>query len=320
MLAAWICIFILFLLRILYDPVNFADYNSYQIIIEQIAPVNDRGLFEFVSYKTFDIFSNAFDFGSISLYWLYIYNFMLVSCIYLYAVKVANISPEGVLITMALFAPLLFFVLLRAAPAYVLIMTGLLINSKNKKIISTLCILFAPFIHISAILPLLIYYLIKIRKFRELKFLGIAAKLVYVFGFLHIISFVLGYNLIPEIIGSVFQGFDNLSKYSAYTKVENNFSIFHYLFLIISLFVFYKFRSYRNFFDPYLYAYGHWIMLIYSIMMINPIVGFRVSIYFYLPVLAIFPWRKIFNSKKIYIVYAMAPLVFVQSFTGVLIK
>lgn len=307
-------------MRLIIDPQNFADYDIYNAIISNLIGSSVDSPFEWLSYKTFQKAVDIFYEPSTAIYYVYLLNSIIFSVAMMCIVKHDDVNSGGILMALAIFAPLLYFVTLRATPAYLLILSSILLLEKEKKNSSAVCLSVAIFYHISAIIPALIIIILMIDHTWVEKKSKYIALMVYIISTIQLMLFTSNYNLIPDWISDELNSLVYLEKYSSYTEISQSFSINHYVYLSLMLLIFYTLRKWNQKFPAVVYSYVHLMMLIYSVLMISPVVAYRLSFFFLFPLVLLLPWDEIFGKFKNIIYYFIAPLIFMYSVNGVLIR
>lgn len=315
-----IILFILLIFRIIYEPDKFADYDLYHNIVEDLVGSSDVGPYEWASYKTFQIIANTFVDSTDAIRWIYFLNFFIFSVAIVFATKFTQDSAGGLLLAVAMFAPLLAFVTLRATPAYLLVLCAVLLTGNNQKRISSVFALIAILYHISAVIPAIVVIFINFKKIKSENFLKCLSMMVYLIAGVNFLSFFTETNLLPSMIGDVISNFKYIDKYNAYADNSQGFSVIHYLYLALSVGLFFLMQSSRSCFKQELYVYFHIMMLIYCIMMLSPVAAFRISIFYLLPMIILMPWRLIFGRFSFVFYCGLPPLLFIYLFSGVLVK
>jgi hypothetical protein len=275
--------------------------------------------FEWLSYKTFQVIGNFFIEPITATYYVYLFNSIIFSVLMIFVVRSANVKFGGTLISLFMFAPLLFFVTLRATPAYMLILCSVLLLEKNKKI-SFFCLLVAIFYHISALIPTIIIFILTIKPSWTKKKLKYVALSIYVVSMIQIISFIFNLNLMPGWMVEKILLFKYIDKYAGYADTSVNFSLSHYIYLIFVISLFFLMRRYRTHYPSVVYSYIHLMTLVYSIMMISPITAYRISIFFTFPLLLLMPWQQFFGGFKGIIYLFISPFILIFSINGVIVK
>jgi hypothetical protein len=242
LISAYLCL--LLILRLIFKPENFADYEVYHSIVAKLMGSSVDSLFEWLSYKTFQEVGDFFGDPSSATYYVYFLNSIIFSIVMFFVVKHEDVNYGGILIALAIFSPLLYFVTLRATPAYLLILCSILLLDKEKKKLSLILLLAAIFYHVSAIIPAFIIFALTINHAwvgGKSKYIALA---VYFISTIQIISFILDYNLIPSWLSNELNSLEYLEKYSSYADISLNYSTNHYIYLSIVLVLFYILRKF----------------------------------------------------------------------------
>jgi len=303
------------------DPQNFADYDVYHSIVSNLIGSSIESPYEWLSYKTFQTVGDIFVEPTAATYYVYLLNSIIFSIVMIYVVRHKNINNGGILMAFAIFSPLMYFVTLRATPAYLLILCSILFLDKENKKLSIASLLVAILYHISALIPaFVIFILIIINHAWMEKKLKYISFLIYFISIIHIILFILNYNLIPAWMSEEINALEYLAKYSSYTEISQKFSINHYVHLFFVLVLLFILRKWQVHIPVVIYSYAHLMMLIYSVMMISPVTAYRLSLFFLFPLLLVLPWNKIFGRFKGVVYFFLMPIIFIFSFNGVLVN
>jgi hypothetical protein len=154
------------------------DFNySYESIISNAPSIFENSLYEWLSYATFSMMRSLSVFGADPVYWTYIYHFLLTAVLFFWIFKTSNCTLVGIILVTVLYAPLFSFVLLRAAPAYLLIALSVFYCAHRMKKTSSALAFIAVLYHITAILPAAVIVLLNILGFRLLKFSNLFFKI-----------------------------------------------------------------------------------------------------------------------------------------------
>lgn len=146
-----------FLLRIVIDPVLNNDFDLYYNFKIFHKP---RSFFAFFLkepylysvYAFFDIFSNDKGIIFSCLYW---FNYIIITLFFVWLIKLKDIEVWKKILLFSVFYFFFAFTLLRNAPAYVLFAMYFYYSYRNLKFNY---VLFTPFMHISSILMLIVYF------------------------------------------------------------------------------------------------------------------------------------------------------------------
>ena len=307
-------------MRLIIDPQNFADYDVYHSIVSNLIGSSIDSPYEWLSYKTFQTVGDIFVEPTAATYYVYLLNSIIFSIVMIYVVRHKNINSGGILISFAIFSPLMYFVTLRATPAYLLILCSIIFLDKENKKLSIASLLVAILYHISALIPAFVIIILMIKPVWTDKKLKYITFLIYMVSIIQIITFIFSYNLIPTWMSEEINASEYLEKYSSYADISQNFSISHYVYLSFVLVLFFTLRRWRAHIPVVMYSYAHLMMLIYSAMMISPVTAYRLSLFFLFPLLLVFPWNKILGRIKGVVYYFVMPFIFIFSLIGVLVK
>ena len=310
----------LFFLRLYLPPSYFADYIAYENIVNNSSSIFDNSLYEWLTYATFSLFGNLRLLGLDPVYWLYIYNFLLVGSLFFLLIKISSNTLSGVFIIMALYAALFSYVLLRAAPAYLVIALSVVYGSIGKKKTSSLLAFISIFYHISAVLPAIVVVLLNINSPSIYKLSGIFFKLSIVLAILQIINIWLGVNIMPSALIDVISEYESIEKYGVYVENSNKITVYHVVYFIISCSIIILLRIKDVLVSKYLALYFYILFGLCAVMIISPVAAFRMSIFYMLPLLLIFPWNHFLNGIARYFIYIFSPFLFYFSFSGLVAK
>lgn len=310
----------MFVLRLIIDPQNFADYDVYHSIVSNLIGSSLDSPYEWLSYKAFQTIGDIFVEPTAATYCVYLLNSIIFSIIMICVARHENINIGGILIAFAIFSPLMYFVTLRATPAYLLILCSILFLDKGNKKLSIASLSVAILFHISALIPAFVILILMIKPVWTDKKLKYITFLIYIVSIIQIIKFIFNYNLIPTWISEEINALEYLEKYSSYVDISQNFSISHYVYLSFVLVLFFTLRRWRAHIPVIMYSYAHLMMLIYSVMMISPVTAYRLSLFFLFPLLLVYPWNQILVRIRGVVYYFLLPLIFIFSFNGVLVK
>jgi EpsG family len=313
---AIIIFFILFCLRIVVSPSYFADYFSYELIINGAPNIFDNSLYEWLSYATFSIMGNLRDFGLDAVYWSYIYNFIFTTVLFFVIFEVSNNSLAGVMLVISLYAPLLSFVVLRAAPAYLIIALAIFYGVLRKRKTSSLLAIISTFYHISAVAPAFVIILLNIFGARMLKFSNLIFGISVFIGIFQIINFGMGVNIIPSGMTEIFLGYESIEKYSTYVDNPMDSGIYHEVYFCVCFLMVLLAKSKYELIDRNLSLYLYVLFGLHAVLMVSPVTAFRMSVFYMLPLLLVFPWGSFFNGLSKHFIYVASPLVLYFSFSG----
>lgn len=309
---------ILLCVRVLIPPSNFADYFSYESIISNSPSFFDNSLYEWLSYSTFSMMGSLKILGVDPVYWTYIYHFLFTVVLFFWLFKASNGTISGFVLGIALCAPLFSFVILRAGPAYLMIGLSVFYFAKRMKKTSAILALIAILYHISAILPAVVILFLNIAGFQLMKFSNLIFKISMAFAIFQIVNFWLGLNLMPSGIIELISGYEQIQKYTVYAKVPADASVYHVVYFALCSLTMALTKVKNKHINEYLLLYFYIIFGVCGILMISPVASFRMSIYYLLPLVLIFPWHSILNGIIRYAIIVVSPLIIYLSFNGII--
>lgn len=309
---------ILLCIRVFVPPSDFADYYSYEAIISSAPSIIDNSLYEWLSYSTFSMMGGLRIYGIDPVYWTYIYHFLLTVVLFFWLFKISNSTFAGVVLVIALYAPLFAFVILRAAPAYLLIALSVFYSAQRMKKTSSALALISILYHISAVLPALVILFLNIAGFKILKFSNLIFKIAIFFAIFQIINFWLGINLMPSEIMELISGYEQINKYSVYAEAPAGSSIYHIIYFGLCSLMMALAKVKNKHFNEYLLLYLYILFGVCAILMVSPVTSFRMSVFYLLPLLLIFPWHSVLNGIVKYTVFAVSPFILYLSFNGII--
>jgi len=280
------------------DPDKYADIDSYILYLDQLVHFPPDTLL------VFEPLSNLY---LLTLHWFFRSVETSIDAAHyllglIFVVSLTRVFPrqdtawQSILFVFAVLGPLLAFVTLRATPAYFLVAVSVhYANERKPKAFAFFII--ATLFHISAMLafvPLLALY------FRDrLPGALITQNPKAMLGAIVLLGILIG--LLPQISNSFsasLQSIPILSKFTAYTDQGNIASVNslnHYIFLavIVSLCLSYIALSLPE--DRTMYIYVILSLLIYLVLFVatSPVAAFRQAPFWLIPMIAVFPWRRI---------------------------
>ena len=219
----------------------------------------------YLIYKFFDFFISEKQILFLGIYW---FNFLLTNVFFIWLATRKDIVIWKKILLFVFYYFLFAFVLLRNGPVYILFACFSYYSFRNKRYLK---ILFAPFMHISALALLILMFQ---RSKHYLKFLFVA---------LLVLIPVLVFFIIP-ILSDVMAIQGSISKADAYSEGIETVSVFHKIyFLFMSIVVFITIWIYKKqVLNPILITT---ILFYYISYFINPVIGFRFSPYVFFAIL-----------------------------------
>lgn len=321
---------LIFILRLVYPVWLYADYGAYLLLLDNYArnPLFDWWRDEPASWGPmlfFRYLAGTTHGGIVIANWY-------LSAWYVLALYVLNrryrIDWEGTGVLLLAFGALLAFVTIRATPAYFLICFAAFEAARARALPALALAFIACLFHLSAALavPGIVIALLQSR----LGFIDKALRsrvLLFVVGFGIVIPFILLQSILGDALQSLVNSVPLLDRFTAYVQGDTSQglgptrSIFHLIYSgivtvsLVGYLVIAKDAS--NQLKTYLIVcFGVYLFLSFS-----PVSAYRFSIFFVMPLLLSFPWRRIALGGVTPIAVAIVSVVvFVTGFTSVLIR
>lgn len=286
------------LISIFTDPTRYADFDTYVYYLDTLVYYPPS------SWLYFEVFSNL---NLLAAHWVtqsvlsgIVFSHYMLGIIFMLAVLIAypprRTTWPALLFTFAVLGPLLAFVTLRATPAYFLIAISVR-YAIERRMIAWLCLAVAASFHVSALLAgpalALLYFERNLPAFLRSNqspryYLRIALGIVGICAILPQIS---------ESLTAFLNAIPVLSKYEVYTDVGETAAtrVGHYLFLIfITTFtVSYFFFQNESSSKINMYVLASFSMYIFLFFLTSPVVAFRQSPFWIMPVISVLPWERI---------------------------
>lgn len=319
------------ILRFLIRPPDFADFDSYVILTDYLA---FRPQIEWMTFEPFSsglmlllrrLFGNSYV-AVIVAHWILSASFLA----FVYRMlKERSVSWQGIVLSFALLGPLLAFVLVRATPAYILILLAALDSTKGRWRTFVLALLAVGF-HISAVLafpPLVVSFLQsrvaladRVLRSRVVITALVGALLVFIVASNTILLIYI--NDLVSVFSSV------IGKYAVYLEGANTVarggiadatSSSHIYYAMFAAATCILFISQSDEICVRLRAFMVASFLTFFALSISPVVAFRQSIYWILPLLIYFPWAKFrFAGFGNAAIIGSSAAIFAVGFRGVL--
>jgi len=328
-----VLLFSIFYIRYHYNSMDIADYDAYAYFTDVYwagfdqtwmvsEPLSWGGLL-FLRALT-----GSTDEAIVVAHWI----LGLFTCGFiLFAATRFKMQWQGVMLSIAMFGPLLAMVTIRATPAYLLCIAAALTIGKQRAVglgLAAIAILF----HNTAILalgPIAIIMLQK--KFPKISNISHSKFFITIFSSLLIIIILFFRNELFDTFERlilIFPGF--IQKYLVYFTIgraENAIgaasqetSIFHILFIagVSIIFIFYIF-SCQKYNNEYV-LFTLFSFVIFIMLSGNPVVSYRQSIFWLIPVFLTFPWYVLKPKSAVIIgTLALSAIVFVLNVQGVIL-
>ena len=279
---------------------NHPDYDSYLNYYRKYQSGTSIPIYNSGIKLYFDV-NNYFQLIDIKT--VYFINLLLCGTISSIIFLQKKVSVTGIFVHTAFFWPLYSIVLLRGGPAYLLI-TLATIASPNNRILSFFAGLLACLFHISAI-PIL---LILIINFCSTK---IQSKywLIYLIAVVLYIAKIFDPSLVNTIVSSAITmiATGDMAKYSVYAVSARTIAtphIIYFIILFLITFIYFKDRSALNSHKFIISS----IILVSVIIMIVPVVGFRISLFATGTLFLIFPYRDYQIAVRSFLIFLSAAI------------
>lgn len=240
-----------------------------------------------------------------------------------------NLQWQGVMLSIAMFGPLLSMVTIRATPTYLMCIVAALTIKKNPIMGITMALLAALF-HNTAFLSFLPLLLIILqdrlpwlnRKFRNKPALVVFSTLIgLLFAFFRQSMFSIFEQMISFLPGFA-------AKYIVYFSIRNNDtlmtaepSLFHNFFiagvtLIFALYLIFSEENQEKYVGFAVSSFAIFIML-----SANPVTSYRQSIFWIVPILLTFPWERLKPNFLAYLgIISFSLVVLPININGIILK
>lgn len=284
-----IIVFVFGLVRLVYSPSFFADYDSYLTLVEQLKNVEFFKLIgpEFIVRGVIKGLSTIIDDQArVVDIMSYVNTFMSILLLAYICATWAR-SNLNALIISALYGPLLFLVLIRASLAY-LIVTYVILRGVRFRFISVCLLLIAVGFHASAIVAVgaifLSGFVLKVRRKIAIR-LGVAFSLTALLFVVLRADYLLKHA--AEFIGTVVAEGSIIAERLIYFTQDygerSYFHVFYAIFVAIAVIYYFAGRKYDKFSreDAYILT----SFLVFVLMQIAPVAAFRFSLFFMIPLL-----------------------------------
>lgn len=305
-------------------PCNlYADFHSYEIIVQELRA---QSLGEVLVFEPFSrlflllcskLNNNPTHVATIGTY--------INLSIYLCAMTPISIryatSWRNVLLLGALFSPLLAFVTLRATPAYLLVAFAYLERSARPRR-AALAALLAVGFHISAAVPLIPFALTSDNRFGRI-FSGPQTRRLDVWivcaGALLYLTWGGLAAYLPGL-ATFLQGQGEFAKFAVYAAQQGETSLMHHVYFVMVLGVMILLLIWRDFFSTRDVRYMTLSFLGYCAMAVSPVVAFRESIYWMIPLILVLPLHRYVRTSVVSFVFCvLCVILYAVDFHGVLI-
>jgi hypothetical protein len=289
---------------ILIDREALPDYSSYIQLSGNIG-LNEAAFIEPIPY--FLIYINNLllpDDVFLSIPYLFIFYFFLI--VYYKFVNLRHVSSFGMLLFYLSFFFIFSLILLRASPAYLIITLSILTAcQKDGNRVSVVLPAFSVLFHVSAAVPLLLFYISRIN-FLQTKKVYLTLILIAAIWLALSVFSTFSSDIFTEVVELL-----NMSKYKVYF-VQNvpKYAFFVYFFLLL-LFVLAFSLLYKG--EEFVILFASLSILVIAILSSYSVLAFRFSIYLLAPILLIFPWKVIPSYLKVLVLFVITAK-FIHSF------
>ena len=300
------------------DVARLSDYENYlQYAIEfQEKSWGELGLVEFFSFAQIKFFGSLGNEVSIGLQKLYVLN-ATIAAIGLFGLSVKYAQTfSGVFLVYVLYGPLMSYVTLRATPAYLLVAWFILM--KQGVFRKFILILIAVFYHVTAVVPAVLVAGVNFLKPSDwlnsenknsnssifiisIFFLGICIELMWMLGF---------GDIVVRFVLELTTGAGKFQEYLESASMYRTPAHFGYFVFVLLATCFYLYLT-SGFVD------NLWWVIVFALvsfifLSVSPVVAYRFSIFFLLPVFLTFPKTK--NPREHFLNYS---IIFIGSIIGI---
>ena len=290
--------FVILIVDIFTDPARYADFDTYVYYLDALVYYPPK------SWLYFEVLSNL---NLLSAHWLtrsvlsgIVFAHYMLGIIFLLAMPIAypprRTSWPALLFTFAVLGPLLAFVTLRATPAYFLIAIGVHF-AIDRRPMAWLCLAAATSFHISSLLAAIPLALLYFERSLPAMFRSDRSRINYL---RIVIAIGLIGAVLPNLSGSldaIIKSIPVISKYEVYTEVNETAvtQIGHYIFLVFVVLLTVSFMAVQSDASRKLniYVLASFIIYIMLFMAASPVVAFRQTPFWIMPLIAALPWSKL---------------------------
>jgi hypothetical protein len=296
--------FVIIYVRISIPVEFFADFNGYFLSLEGLLSQPDSSW----------IFSDPLGWGPIiglyyvlgNIYEAIFWGNILLSLIFfvglVYISEKYAVAWQGILVMTCLFGSLLAFVTIRATPAYLLVALAALETNRGKQFKPLSLLFIASLFHSSALLaaPGIIAAILCHRSQILSSWAASPQKSLVVFATLLVPALFLQQQL-SDFLSIIIEFFSSsIGRFTAYiptdqgganidTGERSNNDLFYALFCFVSVVIFMIFS------EKYFLRIRVFVLIsfmVFSAMFFQPTAAFRQSLYWFIPMILIFPWKK----------------------------
>jgi hypothetical protein len=287
-------IVVILAIRIIVAPSYFADYASYVDLLEELKFNSDAASFilEPLSKLPLFIFGEFLSIEHAVSLFSYI-NTLVFLIFFTVIVLRKNRSIIGLFLLFAIYVPLIAFISLRATPAYLCVALSFEFLWERRFRSSLMMCVVASLFHLSAVLvlvPLCICIVVgrfHTEKSNQLTCLNLRAVLVF---FVSLGLYFSGPILFGAVLQNIIPADSILSRYSAYMLAVEREKLTHLVYFFCVLMVVYFFL--RDTASQHGHLFVEIAVILFAVLAISPVVAYRYSLYFMIPVLLNFPILK----------------------------
>jgi hypothetical protein len=273
------------------------DFPQYVAITEELVHLGLMDLFPFETLSRGLLWLSALILGDpldgvIALHWVltlgFVYGFVLLT-------RLRRNNWHGALMVMAAYGVLLCFVTVRATPAY-LIATYAVMQHRYRPRMAFFLLILASEFHVSALMALPAMLINQVSWNYTTLVRERISMALFLAGLGSYVAVLMGFNY-ADVFGVFFGGYEDLAKFMVYAEDPMAASFAHrfYFILVTILTLLFVLGKSKLVTDQKMYVCISY--LIYSLASFSPVVAYRQSIYFVIPLLLIYPWRQIFSSE-----------------------
>lgn len=302
-------IYIVTLVMILYVRISipvefFADFEGYRLSVERLLSSYENSWLVSDPLGWGPLIALYYFFGNIydAIYWSNIALSLMFLFGLIYIGEKHAVVWQGILVLTCLFGSLLAFVTIRATPAYLLITVAALEINNGKQVRPIVLIILASLFHGSALLaaPGIFAGILCHRSKTLLSWVDRPQKIFLVLAIL-LISVYLFQSQFKEIIAIVVDIFsDSLGRFSTYLPSNQNYQsvdpdMRSNSDLYYTIFAFTAFSAFMMFSARHLVRIRAFILLsfiVFTAMLFQPTAAFRQSLYWLVPMILVFPWKR----------------------------
>lgn len=310
----WLSVFfIVLIVRFSFSPDQFADFESYVNLADQLytTEISQWILFEPISNGILFLFRLLAGDSLNAVYLAYWY----LSAVFLIGTAILcyqqGVTWQGVVLALGVYGALLAFVTVRATPAYILVALAV-IQARNGQWRSILMCIIATTFHISAILSIPAIFVCVAQKRIKMCYRFFELNLVcYSIFFGIFLSSTLFHNqIIAFIIWVISSSGGAIEKYLTYVNdVESAKSNNHLIYFIISsVLVLVALNKNKGVIS--LRGYILTSYFLFSLLSFSPVTAFRQSLFWTIPTLLLIPWGSLFNNSFSSVLVIVVGLIF----------